>query len=51
MSETKTYIIKCECEKIVESKYKETAEDKAKDDLIFGGGCESAEVISIELSE
>lgn len=40
----KTYIIKCECTKIVNAESLEDAEVQVVDELTLGYGCESAEV-------
>lgn len=41
----KTYIIKCECIKIIDAESVEEAENQVINDLTLGYGCESAEVI------
>lgn len=41
----KTYMIKCECVKVVDAESVEDAENQVMDDLTLGYGCESAKVI------
>lgn len=42
----KTYIVKCECIKIIDAESAEDAENNVVDDLTLGYGCESAKVIT-----
>lgn len=46
-----TYIIKCECTKIINADSIEEAEKKVVNDLTLGYSCEEAEVLASELLE
>lgn len=44
-----TYIIKCQCVKIIDAESVEEAESQIVNDLTLGYGCESAEVITSDV--
>lgn len=50
-NELKTYIIKCECVKIIDAESVEEAENQVINDLTLGYGCESADVITSDALE